>query len=231
MLNGILREEWGFDGFIVSDCGAVENMTSRKHYTAVDYVDATNQALDARISTNCGDTYSDKSVIEAAIKWEINMRNLNNVCRTMLATMFRNGLFENSPVKSLDWNKVYPGWNSPEHRSLARKTACESIVLLKNENKILPLTKSISKIAVIGPGADDLQPGDYTPKILPGQLISILSGIKASVDKNTKIRYEKGYEFLSDDNLNIEKAVEAALNSDIAILVLGYCSTSESAQT
>jgi len=230
LLNGILREEWGFNGFIVSDCGAVENMTSRKHYTATDYVDAANQALAAGIATNCGDTYNNPSVIEAAKNGKIDMHNLNNVCRTMLTTMFRNGLFENNPVKSLDWSKVYPGWNSPQHRELARQASRESIVLLENKSNTLPLSKLVSKIAVIGPGADDLQPGDYTPKIQPGQLISVLSGIKAKIGKNTKIRYEKGCEFLSDDNLNIEKAVEAALNSDIAILVLGDCSTSESSQ-
>lgn len=230
LLNGILREEWGFNGFIVSDCGAVENMTSRKHYTAVDYIDAANQALAAGIATNCGDTYNNPSVIEAAENGKINMQNLNNVCRTMLSTMFRNGLFENNPVKPLDWNKIYPGWNSPEHREMARQASRESIVLLENKSNILPLSKSVSKITVIGPGADDLQPGDYTPKIQPGQLISVLSGIKATVGKDSKIRYEKGCEFLSDDNLNIEKAVEAALNSDISILVLGDCSTSESAR-
>jgi beta-glucosidase len=229
LLVGILREEWGFNGFIVSDCGAVENMTSRKHYTAVDYVDAANQALAAGIATNCGDTYSDKTVIEAANNGKIDMHNLNNVCRTLLSTMFRNGLFENNPSKSLDWNKIYPGWNSPEHRALARKASLESIVLLENKDNTLPLSKSISKIAVIGPGADDLQPGDYTPKIQPGQLVSVLSGIKAAVGKNTRVIYKKGCEFLSDDNLDIERAVEAALNSDIAILVLGDCSTSESA--
>jgi beta-glucosidase len=230
LLNGILREEWGFDGFIVSDCGAVENMTNRKHYTALDYIDAANQALAAGIATNCGDTYSNASVIEAATTGKLNRHNLDNVCRTMLATMFRNGLFENNPSKSLDWNKIYPGWNSPEHRELARKAAHESIVLLENKENILPLSKSLSKIAVIGPGADDLQPGDYTPKIQPGQLISVLSGIKASVGKNTRIVYEKGCEFFSNENLNIERAVEAALNSDVAVLVLGDCSTSESAQ-
>jgi len=230
LLNGILREEWGFNGFIVSDCGAVGNMTNRKHYTAIDYVDAANQALAAGIATNCGDTYNNPSVIDAAKNGKIDMHNLNNVCRTMLGTMFRNGLFENNCVKPLDWNKIYPGWNSPEHREIARQASRESIVLLENKSNILPLSKSVTNIAVIGPGADDLQPGDYTPKIQPGQLISVLSGIKAKIGKNTKIRYEKGCEFLSDNNLNIEKAVEAALNSDISILVLGDCSTSESAQ-
>jgi beta-glucosidase len=228
LLQGILREEWGFDGFIVSDCGAIGNLTSRKHYTATDFVEAANQALAAGIATNCGNTYNNKDVIEAARNGGINMKNLDNVCRSLLRVMFRNGLFENNPCKQLEWNKIYPGWNSQEHKAVARKVAREAIVLLENNDHILPLSKSAKTIALIGPGADDLQPGDYTPKLQPGQLISVLSGIKASIDKNSKVIYEKGCEFLALENFNPAKAVDAALKADVAILVLGDCSTSES---
>lgn len=228
LLKGILRDEWGFDGFIVSDCGAISNMTAKKHYTARDKVEAANQALAAGIATNCGDTYNDKAVIEAASNGQLDMDNLNFVCRTMLRTMFRNGLFEHNPSQSLDWNKIYPGWNSPEHREVARRAARESIVLLENKENMLPLSKSTRKIAVIGPGADDLQPGDYTPKLQPGQLISVLSGIKAAVSKETQVTYTKGCEFFHPDHFERDKAVRAAQEADVAVLVLGDCSTSES---
>lgn len=230
LLDGILREEWGFDGFIVSDCGAIGNMTSRKHYTAVDVVDAANQALRAGIATNCGDTYNNKAVIEAAKNGQLDIKALDNVCRIMLRTIFRNRLFEKNPSKSLDWNKIYEGWNSPAHKEVARRAARESMVLLENRNDILPLSKSLTSIAVIGPGADDLQPGDYTPKLLPGQLKSVLYGIKAAVSKNTNVSYVKGCEFLSPEGTDIDAAVKAAKASDVAVLVLGDCSTSESAQ-
>lgn len=227
LLKGILRDEWGFDGFIVSDCGAISNMTAKKHYTAQDKVEAANQALAAGIATNCGDTYNDKAVIEAAKNGQLNMSDLDFVCRTMLRTMFRNGLFEHNPSKPLDWNKIYPGWNSPEHKEVARRAARESIVLLENKDNRLPLSKSTRKIAVIGPGANDLQPGDYTPKLQPGQLISVLSGIKAAVGKDTQVIYEKGCEFFNPENFELEKAVNAAKEADVAVLVLGDCSTSE----
>lgn len=226
-MQQILRQEWGFNGFIVSDCGAVGNLTSRKHYTAKDKIEAANQALAAGIATNCGDTYNNKEVIQAAKDGRINMENLDNVCRTMLATMFRNELFEKNPCKPLDWKKIYPGWNSDSHKAMARRAACESIVMLENKDNFLPLSKELRTIAVLGPGADDLQPGDYTPKLQPGQLKSVLTGIKAAVSKQTKVLYEKGCDFTETGVTDIPKAVKTASQADVVIMVLGDCSTSE----
>lgn len=230
LLKGILRDEWGFDGFIVSDCGAIGNLTSRKHYTAKDRIEAARQALAAGIATNCGDTYNDPEVIAAAVRGELDMDDLNFTCKTMLRTLFRNGLFEHNPSKQLDWNKIYPGWNTPEHQELARKVARESIVLLENKNKTLPLSKDVKSIAVIGPGADNLQPGDYTSKPQPGQLKSVLTGIKAALGSSTRVIYEKGCNFTGSEGSDIEKATKAAQNAEIAVLVLGDCSTSEALQ-
>ena len=227
LLKGVLRDEWGFDGFIVSDCGAISNLTAKKHYTAKDKIEAANQALAAGIATNCGDTYNDPAVIEAAANGQLDKNKLDEVCRTMLRTMFRNGLFEHNPSRPLDWDKIYPGWNSPAHVEKAREAARESIVLLKNESRLLPLSKSIRRIAVIGPGADDLQPGDYTPKLQPDQLKSVLSGIRNAVDPQTQVVYEKGCEFFHRTSTDIEKAVRTARESDVTVLVLGDCSTSE----
>ena len=238
LLKGILRDEWGFDGYIVSDCGALGNLTSRKHYTAANVVEAANQALAAGIATNCGDTYNNPEVIAAAEKGGIDKENLDYTCRTLLTVMFRNGFFEHNPTLPLDWKKIYPGWNSPEHKALAREAAREAIVLLKNQDHILPLqnnpvpqaasptTGQNNTIAVIGPGADDLQPGDYTPKLQPGQLVSVLSGIKAATTK--KVLYEKGCEFTGQtQGFNPQAAIQAATQADVVVMVLGDCSTSE----
>ncbi|MDR2949255.1 MAG: glycoside hydrolase family 3 C-terminal domain-containing protein [Prevotella sp.] len=227
LLKGILRDEWGFDGFIVSDCGALGNLTSRKHYTAKDRIEAARQALAAGIATNCGDTYNDPEVIAAAVRGELDMEDLNFTCKTMLRTLFRNGLFEHNPSKALDWNKIYPGWNSPEHQEVALRVARESIVLLENRDNMLPLSKTIKTIAVIGPGADNLQPGDYTSKPQPNQLKSVLTGIKATLGNSTKVIYEKGCNFTGSEGSEIEKAVKAAMSAEVAVLVLGDCSTSE----
>jgi beta-glucosidase len=227
LLKGILRDEWGFDGFIVSDCGAIGNLTSRKHYTAIDAVQAANEALAAGIATNCGDTYNNPAVIAAAKNGGINREDLDFTCRTLLRTMFRNGYFEHNPSQPLDWNKIYPGWNSPEHRALARQTAREAIVLLENKDQLLPLGPTTKTIAVIGPGADDLQPGDYTPKLQPGQLVSVLSGIRSAAGPGIKVLYEKGCDFAWGDTLNPQKALAAAAQADVVVMVLGDASTSE----
>ena len=228
LLHNILREEWGFDGFIVSDCGALGNLTARKHYTAIDFVQAANEALAAGIATNCGDTYNNKDVLAAAREGKIDMKNLDNTCRTLLRTLFRNGLFEHNPCQQLDWNKVYPGWNLPEHQQMAKEAARQSIVLLKNKDQILPLAKNTKTIAVIGPGADNLQTGDYTQKIKEGQLQSVLAGITGTVDKNSTILYEKGCSFFNLDNYELTKALTAAQQAEVVIMVLGDCSNSES---
>lgn len=228
LLQQILRQEWGFNGFIVSDCGAIGNLTARKHYTAKDKIEAANQSLAAGIATNCGDTYNDKEVIAAAKDGRIDMKKLDEVCRTMLRVMFRNELFENNPCKPLDWNKIYPEWNTDAHKEMAREAARQSIVLLENKDNILPLAKNLRTIAVLGPGADDLQPGDYTPKLQPGQLKSVLTGIKNAVGKQTKVLYEQGCDFTTPNGVNIPKAVKAASQADVVVMVLGDCSTSES---
>lgn len=230
LLKGTLRDEWEFDGFIVSDCGAIGNLTSRKHYTATDRIEAAKQALAAGIATNCGDTYNDPEVIAAAVRGELNRDDLDFTCKTLLRTLFRNGLFEHNPSKPLDWNKRYAGWNTPEHQEAARKAARESIVLLENKNNLLPLSKSVQSIAVIGPGADNLQPGDYTSKPLPGQLKSVLSGIKEVVGTEVDVRYEPGCSFTGTEGTAIDKAVQVAGNVDVVVLVLGDCSTSEALQ-
>lgn len=91
----------------------------------------------------------------------------------------------------------------------------------------MPLSKTVRTIAVLGPGADDLQPGDYTPKLQPGQLKSVLTGIRNAVGKQTKVLYEQGCDFTNPDATNIPKAVKAASQSDVVVMVLGDCSTSE----
>ncbi len=106
---------------------------------------------------------------------------------------------------------------------MALRTAREGIVLLKNENNLLPLKKDLKSIAVIGPNADHKrnQVGDYAPVHIPQEIITVLEGIKRTVSPATKVTYVTGCEVIGDEINEIEKAVEAARNAEVAIVVLG----------
>lgn len=225
LLKGILREEWGFDGFVVSDCGALRNMTAKKHYIVQDCAQAAALALGAGVACNCGDVYNCKDALEAAQKGLISEADINFAVSTLLRVMFRHGLFENPP-KPFNWDTKFEGWNSPEHQQLALDCARESIVLLKNENDLLPLSKTLGSIAVIGPNADDVQLGDYSAKHLPDQLVSVLQGVKNAVGKETQVRFAKGCDHTKNDRSGFDEAVKIAKESDVAIVVLGDRSNS-----
>jgi len=221
LLKGILREEWGFDGFVVSDCGALRNLTSKKHYIAKDCAEAAALALKAGVATNCGDIYNCGGALEAARQGLLNEEDLDFTVKSLLRVMFRHGLFEMQPGR-MDWDKVYDTWNSPKHQKLALEVARESMTLLKNEEGFLPLSKKIGSVAVIGPSADDVQLGDYTIKgSLPGQVVSVLDGVKKIVRAGAKVRYAQGCTHTGTDRSGFDEAVAAAKASDVAILVLG----------
>lgn len=218
LLFGILRQEWGFDGFVVSDCGSIGNMDS-KFGVAFDNTDAAREAIEAGVSCNCGDTYKNY-LLKAVQSGQVSHKDLDFAVGRILATIFKLGLFDrNVPPTQWDWQKN-PGWDSPIHRQVALNEARESVVLLKNTG-VLPLSKSIGSIAVIGPNADEVQTGDYSAKAKPGQLVSVLAGIKKAVSPNTVVRYAKGCDQTGPSTDGFDEAVKAAQASDVAVLVLG----------
>ena len=226
LLKGILREEWGFDGFVVSDCGALRNMTSRKHYIVKNCQDAAALALAAGIATNCGDIYNCSETLDAARNGFFRQEDIDFTVQTLLRVMFRNGYFE-KPPQSFDWNTIYEGWNSPEHQAVAFQAARECMTLLKNQNHLLPLSKNIKSIAVIGPNADHVQTGDYSVRPLENQLISVYEGIQAKLGDQVDIRYALGCDHSDLDRSRFAEAVSAAKNCEVAIVVVGDKSMGE----
>lgn len=217
LMKGILRQEWGFEGFDVSDCGAVENM-ARKFSVAAGDEDASKLAVEAGVSCNCGDAYK-KGLLDAVTSGRVAQSDLDYCVGRILTTIYKLGLFEH-PLPPHNWDHP-AGWDSPDHRAIALKAARESIVLLKNDNNLLPLRKSIASIAVIGPNADVVQTGDYTCKPLPGQLISVLAGIKKAVSPATVVRYAQGCDNVKPSTDGFAEAVDAARQSDVVVMVLG----------
>jgi beta-glucosidase len=226
LLTDILRGEWGFDGIVVSDYNSI-NMLRTSHRTAADKKEAAMQTLEAGIDVELPQTdcYGEP-LLQAFEEGIISEEILNESVRRVLNVKMMLGLFENVYV---DPDAAPAIFDCSEHRSLAREIALKSIVLLKNEEGMLPLSKDIESIAVIGPNADSKINllGDYaysahlSHEEAAIQIVSVLEGIKAAVSENTKVRYAKGCEVFGGTKEGFTEAQDAAWESDLTILVVG----------
>jgi beta-glucosidase len=227
LLKDILRDEWGFEGFIVSDCGSIEHLYD-KHHVAADYVDAARLALKAGVSCNCGYDYGRPDVVVAAQTKQLPMEDIDFAVSRVLRAKFQLGLFENPPpVMNLE---NVEGWDTPEHRALALEAARQSLVLLKNDG-ILPFSKNIKSIAVIGVNAKVPQLGDYSNKQREGQRISILDAVGKLLGPGVKVRYSDGYDpKFPTQPMGVSDAAKAAKASDVAIVVVGDISNETSGE-
>ena len=225
LLTGILRDEWGFKGFVVSDYSSVR-MLQTFHHVAVDEKDAAVQALEAGIDIELPniDCYG-KPLLEAIREGAISQSTLDTAVSRILEAKFLLGLFENPYV---DIEVVPESFDTAEDRSLALEVARESIVLLKNDG-LLPLSKAVESIAVIGPNADSTRNllGDYSYTAhlrceeddVP--IVSILAGIKKKVSSKTRLHYAKGCELSGTSKEGFKEALEAARKSDVVVAIVG----------
>lgn len=217
LLNKILREEWGFEGYVVSDVGAPDNLI-KKLYICRDAAEATAFLMKGGVDLCApGDVYN-KGVREALERGLITEADIDGHVAAILRVKYKLGAFEKGLGKQI-WEDV-PCWDAPEHRAVALEAALKCAVLLKNDG-ILPLSDKLAKIAVIGPAAEKAEQGDYTGKFREGQAVSILDGIRARVPE-ADVVYAKGCEFLGDaDAALIADAKNAAAQADVVILALG----------
>ncbi|HVE16816.1 MAG TPA: glycoside hydrolase family 3 N-terminal domain-containing protein [Chthoniobacterales bacterium] len=225
LLETILRQEWGFNGFVVTDCGSIEHFVM-KHSIAPDFQQASLLGLEAGVNVECGPIWK-KNIAAAVENGIVNESLVDQAIRPVLAAKFRLGLFEN-PGPAHMVNEKRPDWDTAEHRAIARQLATESMVLVKNDNKLLPLSKDVKTIAVIGANAASVQTGDYSAKPVDGQLISVLDGIKARVSAGTKVIYAPGFSWDNlDDKSLFNEAIEAAKQADVVVMVMGDHSSQE----
>ena len=188
LLENILRGEWGFDGYIVSDCWAIKDIWEYHKFVKTQ-AEASALAVKAGTDLACGGEY--ESLKEAVQKGLISEAEIDKSLKRLMTARFRLGMFD--PPEMVAYARIPFSQNdTPEHRQLALKTARESIVLLKNANRALPLKKDLKSIAVIGPNADapDVLWGNYYGR--PSRLITPLAGIRSAVSANTKVTYALG---------------------------------------
>ncbi len=187
LLNEKLRKEWGFKGFVISDAGAIGGANDL-HFTSHNYTESTKKAIDAGLDVILQTSYSQYPIFfDAFKKGLIKESVINNAVRRVLTAKFKLGLFENPYVKVEDAKRLN---DNQEHRELAEKAAEESIVLLKNENNILPLRKDFKKIAVIGTDAIEGRLGGYSRPA--NNVINILDGIKEKLKGLADVEFAPG---------------------------------------
>jgi beta-glucosidase len=217
LMTDLLRDELNFQGIIVSE-GAGVNMITRERLAKTDKeagAMAANAGLDVSISFGQGYL---REMVENVDEGKVSMHTIDRSVRRVLRTKYMLGLFDNPYV---DTSKVIS--HTKENQDLALQAAHEGIVLLKNDNKILPIKKSIRSIAVIGPNADNAITllGDYTSGLWGQDVKTVLKSIQNKVGSKTEITYVKGCNVIGNELNEIDKAKEAAKNADIAIVVLG----------
>ncbi len=195
-LYGILRNEWGFDGYIVSDCWAVSDFYKFQGY-ATDAAEAAAQALKAGTDLECGVDY--RHLMESYRRGLITEADIDRAVKRVMMARFRLGMFD--PDSIVDYAQIpYQANCSDYNRSLARKAACKSIVLLKNEAGLLPLGKGIKSIAVVGPNAANWEAlvGNYNG--IPKDPVTVLDGIRAKAGECTEILYAEGSDLATGIN-------------------------------
>jgi beta-glucosidase len=188
ILYGILRNEWGFKGYIVSDCWAISDFYKFTGF-AKDAAEAAAQAVKAGTDLECGVDYN--NLVEAVNRGLLTEADINIAVSRIFKARFKLGMFDSDEIVPYAQIPFFVNC-SDYNNSLSRQAAQKSIVLLKNDKKILPLSKNIRTIAVIGPNADNFESliGNYNG--IPKDPVTILSGITNKVRPDTKIIYAEG---------------------------------------
>lgn len=246
LMTRILREEWGFDGLVVSDYMAIHQLETY-HHLARDTAHAAQLALEAGMDVELPsvDAYG-RPLHDAVAAGTISEELIDRSVRRVLAAKFAFGLFERPYV---DPETVMTVFDTPQQRDLARAIARKSLVLLKNDGDLLPLPKTLSTIAVLGPNADTIRNllGDYSHPAhietlitfkqlgfsqhpLPESLklveeyagmVSVLEAIRRAVPSSTQVHYAKGCDVNSPSTEGFAEAVEAARRAEVAVVVVG----------
>ncbi|OOQ91210.1 putative beta-glucosidase [Penicillium brasilianum] len=223
-LTEILREEWGYDYFVMTDAGGSDRLCSYFKLcesNPLDMAAVTTQILTAGIDVEMGGgSFNFQKIPELVKSGKLDIATVNTAVSRLLRVKFEMGLFEN-PYPAAPEGKWSSLINNAAAKKVARDLDKESIVLLENHDATLPLKKSGS-IAVIGPMAHGfMNYGDYVVSQSQYRGVTPLDGIKAAVGSNAEINYAQGCERWSNDESGFAEAVEAAKKSDVAVVVVG----------
>lgn len=213
LLTGVLRDEWGFNGFVVSDLESINGL-ARDHRVAASTQEAGELSLNAGVDVDLGANCFSQ-LKESVEKGRVSMKTLDRAVKRVLLRKFEAGLFDHPYV---DESAAADLVRTPEHLEVAAQAAREGVVLLKNDG-ILPLKRG-TRIALIGPNADNQynQLGDYTAPQAEENVVTMLDGLRT---KGADVLYVKGCAVRDTRDSQIAQAAIAAMLSDVAVVVVG----------
>ncbi|MBN2371277.1 MAG: beta-glucosidase BglX [Vicinamibacteria bacterium] len=229
----ILKGEWGFEGFIVSDWNSIGELV--QHGVAKDGREAARLAITAGSDMDMESSVYDRHLVELAESGAVDKRLIDDAVRRVLRVKFRLGLFDD-PYRYSNDERERRALADPAHSEAAREVARQSIVLLRNEGGLLPLGKTGGILAVIGPLADDTDTpkGNWRGRAATDPAVSLLEGIRAAVGSDVKVRHAAGarldvidrgffrqVRFDEEDRSGFPAAIEAARDADAVILAIG----------
>ena len=214
----ILRDDWKFTGYVTSDCGAIDDFWQR-HKTDPTAEDAAAKAVLHGTDVECGN-FTYKTLAKAVQDGKLTEKDLDVSLKRLFAIRFRLGMFD--PIEMVKYAQIpITALESQPHKEHALKMARESIVLLRNQNHLLPLSKNIRKIAVLGPNADNAntQLGNYNGQ--PSIITTVLQGIKDKLGSAAEIFYSRATNFVDTTQLDFTKLIDSVKDADVLIYVGG----------
>ena len=216
LLNSLLRENWGFKGHVVSDCGAIYDIKSNHNYTITDE-ESVAFSIMGGVDLNCGSLYN--LIPDAIEQGLLTEKDVDKSLKRLLMTRLKLGILKkvnDNPFDELNENHI----NNKKHIDLARDVASKSIVLLKNKNNILPLSKEINKLFITGPNAANVNTmlGNYNG--LSPNIVTPLEGIVNKVSNGTIVRFNEGVDLINN-NERMEWPTSLAGSSDVTIAIMG----------
>ena len=220
LLTDLLRKEWKFKGFVVSDWNAVQEL--KAHGVAETDEDAAMAAFNAGVDMNMTDGLYNRCLEKLVRENCIDMNEIDASVARILRAKYALGLFED-PYRFLDNQRESREVRSASAMALARKAAASSMVLLKNANALLPLSKQTKRIALVGPLANNRAEvmGSWKARGEDKDVVTVLEGIKNKLGSGTEVNYVQGCDFLDPSTSEFSAALEAAKQSDVVIAVVG----------
>jgi beta-glucosidase len=217
-LKTVLKEEWKFDGLVVSDYESVKELIN--HGLVANEKEAAAAGLNAGVDMEMVSRLYNKYGADLLKERQVSQATLDEAVRRVLRLKFRLGIFEKPYAdEARERESIF----IPAHLSAAREAAARSLVLLRNEGHVLPLSKNLKSVAIIGPLADSQKDviGSWTGDGKPEDAITLLAGIKSKVSPNTTVSYAKGCEINDDSTSGFDEAVRIARESEVVIVAVG----------